>query len=298
MRQNMEFDEFADFIAGEVCGYLPEPFRGVDISLRKVMKNNGMELTGLVIGCNTGNVCPMIYLEPYFKAYKAGKDPEAILMEIAAFRVRYDFSASFDPDRITDFERARNIIVPRLVNLAKNRTVLAERPHSILTDLAVTYHIPVSIGTASVPITCSLAEKWGVGTEELHALAVRNMSRLLPGTFRGANAVVNDAREEDIAAPAPEDEPFFVLSNEHRWYGATVILDDAFMKTVADQLGSEFYILPCNVHQLLAMSADSETDAEDLKGMVATVNFMTVAPEDRLSNNVYRYIVGQGLRLA
>lgn len=51
---------------------------------------------------------------------------------------------------------------------------------------------------------------------------------------------------------------------------------------------NEIYILPSSRHEVLAIPAES-ADPNQLEEMVRTINEMEVAPQDRLSNSVYKY---------
>ena len=53
-------------------------------------------------------------------------------------------------------------------------------------------------------------------------------------------------------------------------------------------MGSDLYILPSSIHEVLAVSAE-DRDLEDLEEMVRSVNQTDVSPEEVLSDNVYKY---------
>ncbi len=296
----MKFEEFANVVVEKIREYLPETFAEASVELKTVIKNNDLKLRGITIRSEESNICPTIYLEQYFRAYEAGEEMDKILADIADVRVKNDVKDSFDVDRITDFARVKDMIVPRLVNREQNSEALAGRPYSVITDLAVTYHILLSLNkrSASTPVTNDLLKVWGVEIEELHETAVHNMVRLIPSTFRGMSAVMNALSGGKTNVLDPEDEMLFVLSNEEGWYGASAVLDDRIMKNVFEQVGKDFFVLPSSVHELLVVPRNLEMDAEQLKEMVISINESEVAPEERLSDNVYYYSFDKGLQLA
>ena len=63
----------------------------------------------------------------------------------------------------------------------QNAEYLADKPHTMVDDLAVTYHIAIGkeeSGNMSAPITDRLMEGYGVDVEQLHKLALENMDTL------------------------------------------------------------------------------------------------------------------------
>lgn len=296
----MRFEEFADIVVEKIREYLPETFAEASVELKTVIKNNDLKLTGITIRSKDSNICPTIYLEQYYKAYEAGEELDKILEDIADVRMQTDVKDSFDVDRITDFERVKEAVIPRLVNREQNSAVLEERPYSVIADLAVTYHIMLNLNkkSASTPVTNDLMKVWGIETGELHELAVRNMTRLTPGTFRGMSVVMNAMSGGKTNVLDPEDEMLFVLSNEEGWYGAAAVLDDKIMTTVVEQVGKDFFVLPSSVHEVLIVPRNLGMDVEQLKEMVTSINASEVSLEEKLSDHVYCYSVEKGLQIA
>ena len=294
----MRFDEFANVVVEKIRDYLPDTFAEAEVKLETVIKNNDLKLTGITIRREESNICPTIYLDSYYEAYKAGEEMDKILGEIADTRMKNDFEESFDADQFKDFDWVKDMIVPRLVNKEQNLKQLTERPYSAIADLAVTYHILLFNGNASTPVTNDFMKVWGIETEELHELAVRNMARLIPGTFRGMSVVMDAICGDKTDVLDPENEMLFVLSNKGGWYGAATVLDDKIMKSVVKRVGEKFYVLPSSVHELLVVPSNIGMDVGQLKEMVTSINASEVALEERLSDNVYRYSTEKGLQIA
>ena len=296
--EKMMFEQFADEVVNKVREFLPESFARATVELQSVVKNNDLKLTGILIRNAETNVCPTIYLEAFYDEYKSGEDMGHILSEIADFRMRNEVKDRFDVDQVTDFERVRGKLVPRLVRKKWNREFLEERPHRIVADLAVTYHIFLS-QEASVPVTDAMIERWGVDADALYDIALNNMPRLLPSTFEPMSAVIGglieDLEEGFPAEMAPLDDFMYILTNEQKLHGAAALLDEQMMKSVLDRFGEGFYILPSSVHEVIIIKADETTDVNTLTMMVQEVNETQVAPADRLSDHAYRYSAEEGL---
>mgnify|MGYP001230825433 FL=1 len=57
---------------------------------------------------------------------------------------------------------------------------------------------------------------------------------------------------------------------------------------LAEKLGSDLFILPSSVHEVIAISANMG-DPNELAAMVTEINMGQVALDERLSNQVYHY---------
>lgn len=303
--EKMSFDVFTKAVVEKIREYLPESFANASVELQTVVKNNDLKLTGLTIRSADSNISPTIYLEQFFEKYQAGEDMNEVLETIADIRLRNELKETFDVGQITDFDRVRGKIVPRLIGKEWNRELLAIRPHKIIADLAVTYHIMMGrdfSGVASAPITNALMESWGVDVDTLHDLAIQNMPKLLPSTFQTMSSVLASMMGEDaeelLSAMPPADEAMFILSNEQKINGAAALLDKEIMKTVIERIGKEFFVLPSSIHECIIVPATADMDVSTLVSMVREVNQSQVAPDERLSSSVYVYTEDGGLRLA
>lgn len=301
--EKMRFEQFTKEVVEKIREYLPETFATASVELQTVRKNNDLKLTGLTIRSAESNISPTIYLESFFQKYQDGEDMSSVLENIADVRLRHEVGDVFDVEQITDFERVKGKIVPRLVGTKWNEELLKDRPHTDIADLSVTYHILLGQdgdGTASVAVTNSLMDSWNTDVEELHRLALRNMPVLLPSTFQSMSEVLGSLLGDAFADEGTDtisyvDDKMFVLSNKHKVNGAAALLDPEIMQNILNRFGENFYILPSSVHEVLIVKADSDMDPDTLTAMVQDVNECQVAPDERLSDHVYRYTADEGL---
>ena len=84
-------------------------------------------------------------------------------------------------------------------------------------------------------------------------------------------------------------DPMFVATNSKKVNGAGVILYDGLLRTFAEKIGGDFYILPSSVHEVIFVPANGDIDARYLIQMVKEVNATEVSPDEVLSDNVYMY---------
>ena len=81
----------------------------------------------------------------------------------------------------------------------------------------------------------------------------------------------------------------YVLSNEEMYFGAVTIFYPGLLSVIADEFGSDLFILPSSVHECLILPCSQGIDPHALASIVRTVNETEVAEEDILSFSVYRY---------
>lgn len=293
--KRMQFDEFSNLVVERVKEFLPEQFKKANVSLQVVTKANDVKLTGLTISSFQSNVAPTIYLESFYEKYEDGEDVDAILRKIAEVRLEHEVADDFDASLVTDFDRCKHLIVPRLVSVDMNMEMLERRPHTLMDELAVFYCIHLDCckdGTASIAITNDILKMWDMDVENLHELAVNNLPSVLPSTFKGMNEVMMEMTGMEF----PEvDEKMYVLSNVQKVNGASALLDKEIMKVVIERVGTDFYILPSSLHEVLIVPADAGMDVSDLEAMVLEVNATQVNIEDRLSDHVFKYSADAGI---
>lgn len=303
----LNYDEFKQAVADNIKDYLPEKYEDSHVEVKEVIKNNNIVLDGLVVASPDSNVSPTIYLNNYYEQYKNGKDIDAVIGDIADVYIENAVDRNIDLSRIMDFESAKDHIVPKIINAEENKELLADRPHQLMDDLAVTYHIQMNQeGTVSSAVTDSLMKMYDISTEELHEIAVANLEEQMPASFRTMSDVMrelffNEALKEldgDREAamrmaegmfPPVDDGRMYVLSNEQRLNGAAVALNEKAMEMVSEQIGGDFYVLPSSLHELLIVPKSAGMELSELESMVREVNATQVEPAEKLSDHVYAY---------
>jgi len=297
----MDFDEFKEQVAKEVKRFLPEKYDNAEITLQEVTKNNDQQLTGLMIKTEDTNIAPNIYLEGYFEQYQDGKDIEDIVRNIADVRVKHEMSQDFDVSKLTDFDQVKDHIICKLVNAEMNTDYLADKPHTIVEDLAVIYAIDLggsNDGHMTAPITDRLLESYGITEQELHDIAIHNLaeSQIEFKTMRDVlvDMMFPDGIQEGdprafMLPPEEENPSMYVLSNSDKLNGAAAILDSKTMEDISEKLGGDFIVLPSSIHEVIVLPVNEDMDRQTLEAMVQDVNAGQVAPEERLSDHVYMY---------
>lgn len=310
----LTFDEFKETVKNEVKEFLPENFHTADIKLKVFEKNNNVRLTGLIIE-SACNMSPTIYIDNFYKKYQDGTDINIILQEIAKIRMEYDVTDDFDVTTVTDFNKCRKKIMPRLIGAEENSEILKVRPHIRIEDLAVTFCIDLGEnkdGLMSVPVQFELMETWNVTADQLYEIALENLTKADIGVFTPMREIlfagmlselkeICDGDEEEARRKLDQmipDNNLWVLTNKRRVNGANMLLDRSVMEDVIKEVGTDFFILPSSIHECIILPADSGMDSQQLEAMVCEVNETQVEKEERLSNSVYRYTLENGITLA
>lgn len=297
----MDFEEFKNSVAENIRDFLPEQYADADISLKEITKNNDIRLTGLMIRTEESNIAPNLYLEGYFEQYQDGRNIAGIMQDIADARVWNEVAKGFDEGRLTDFNQVKDRIICRLVNAEMNTDYLADKPHMQIEDLAVMYAIDLGDGAAghmTAPITEGLLARYGIGTEELHNIALHNLSESHI-EFKSMRDVLAEMMFPDgmpendpmAAAFLPEEETpsMYILSNAEKTNGAAAVLDSTTMEDIAEKLGGDFVVIPSSIHEVIVLPVTEGMDRQNIEDVIQIVNAEQVAPEERLSEHAYQY---------
>ena len=130
-------------------------------------KINGTVSFGIFSAGNGGGASPVVYLEPFYDAYRNGMPLEEITGQI---RKGLDGGESPDPEavRILErFETAAGRLVFRFVNADMNRELLDQVPHVRILDLAVVFYVWLGKGNGGVltaMVTREAARRKGSGS--------------------------------------------------------------------------------------------------------------------------------------
>lgn len=306
----MEYNQFLLKVQMEVQEQLGE---GVDVKIRRVIKNNDTVLEGLVVGKQQEHFAPTIYLNPYFEELKQGMEMQEIIGQIlCVYKQNADVSfGNGKVEELADFGKLREKVAYKLIQKESNQELLQEIPYVEFLDLAIVFYLILDEsrnGQMTALIHNSHMDSWGTTKEELYQLAEKNTPQLLPVQIKtmkevlkgilkenmkddlwdiGGNEMIEDLLGEDRV-------PLYILSNKRQMNGACCILYGNCLERFAAEQEADLIILPSSVHETLLMPEQEETSYEDLSHMVTEINQSEVLEEDRLSNQIYRYSRSSG----
>ena len=293
-KETMTFDDFQKIITEKVQKKLDEK---IEVKVIDVIKNNGVVLKGLTFQGDGKNISPTIYLEQFFESYLDGMELGDIADRIVdTFRVGTKRDV-FDLQSFLDFKKASKRIVFKLINYEKNRSLLEKIPHKKFLDMAVVYYYLLSneeLENATILIYNNHLEAWKIDGEELDRIAMDNTPKLLKADLRSITDVLNEMLMQkdpafcDIRLEEDSDV-MYVLSNCSKIFGAAAILYADVLKDFSRKKGTDLYILPSSVHEVIIVPKTSEMEWEKLQEMVIEVNSTQVEEIEILSDSVYCY---------
>lgn len=268
--------------------------------VKKVRKNNGVEMDGLWIQENGNHISPIIYLNPFYCCYLEGRSVEQIADDICAAYMEKEMADGFDASQFIDFSRAKLNIVFRLVNYERNRLLLKEIPHRKFLDLAVVFCFLVcnakGKGQASILIRNEHLEHWGVCEEEITRLAYQNTPQLLGYDFIGMGQILGERCLDEAGNKISHSEAgvvpeMTILTNYSRLNGAACLIYPDILREFAQKTDSNLVILPSSIHEVILIPVKEDTipDREAFCRMICEVNETQVADTEVLSDHPYFY---------
>lgn len=290
----MEYKRFIEKITEAVS---MEMGSHTEISVRQVQKNNGVVLDGLLMKRPESNLTPTIYLNSFYEEYEAGRPFVSILREIKRIYEEKSLKHSVDMTFFRDYEQIKAGIFYKLIHYEKNREFLKEVPHIPFLDLAIVFYYAMSneiMGNGNIQICNEHLPMWKVTTEELFRQAdkntqkqqkyeIKSMVQILDELFAGCPYERTEYRESE------KNIPMYVLSNQHRSYGAVSILYHHLLQDFAGELGKNLYILPSSVHEVILIPDFAYEQPGQFEKMVQEINATQLETEEVLSDSVYYY---------
>lgn len=190
-------------------------------------------------------------------------------------------------ERIIRWDRTKDMVYPCL---APRRWKKAEGKQAIykrFLDLAVYYILRAEVegGTANICVTKPIVEGWGIDMDTLDTQARGNAQKDGYTIRRIREFIGIDALD------------MYVMKNRRGLYGTAGMLDKSMLAQFADERGTDIYILPASVHELVLLPATAEWDKKDLDGTIKDANRLVVDPRDRLADHAYIYERSGGIRI-
>lgn len=283
----MDYQEFIERIAN-----LLQERMGADyeVKVTNITKNNDIRLVGVIMMRESDRISPTIYLEEPYRQYLAGTDMQEIVDKIVALYKEQVRGIDFDIDLFKEFECVRDRIFYKVINYEKNRKLLDDVPYFRWCDLAVVFYYAVeakSMGRASILIHKNHLTMWAQTSDVLYQVAQRNMRQYMPELLLPMYELVEEIT--GVKLEQADGVSMYVLTNQAKLNGASVMLYSDKIKELADRLQSDLIILPSSVHEVLLLPDDHEQKYDFYRQMVEEVNATQVEPEEILSYNLYRY---------
>lgn len=122
-----------------------------------------------------------------------------------------------------------------------------------------------------------------------HSIALTNLEKQEP-VIKTIKEVLESKLGLDIFSEAIMPIVPYILSNENNHYGASQMLLKRSLMKVSKLIGNGgwYYILPSSIHEVICVPTNVG-DEMDFIQMVRQVNEEQVLPEERLSDDIFRF---------
>lgn len=300
-------ETFTKYVMKNLLSFMPDEYQDCKLQIRKVPKVNEV-LTGVVIvpkAKKKSFVSPTFYIERMYEQYTQSGDLEGTMRKQAEYLE--ESKKCLPPETKlmmmgSDLIRT-DMVVFQLVNAAANAEMLKICPHRDFGCLAAVYRIIVSIDNAGVSgflVTNDIAEVENWSEEYLYELAKTNTPKIFPFTVERIEDTMmrmmkrwgnTDTRKEIFPDydTIPTEQRTFVISNKYEFFGANVLMFPEEIRKVAEQIGTDVYVLPSSVHDVVVLSDKAFTEKNKLIGLVKSTNADHVRPQDRLADLMWKY---------
>ena len=205
-----------------------------------------------------------------------------------------------------NLELIKNNIIFRLITkkefdriIKQSETIKDEFPYRKWNDLYLIYKSMLPDTSEDLVTTMLISNRimkhLKLTEEELFQFAKTNTVKrtgiitkpLLSNIFDLGNEM---STKTDIWNFSDDTSDSTILSNRNLMNGAALILCDEVMDKVVEHYKvNVLYILPSSIHEVIIIPDSDSVDVKYLKNMVYEINRSTVAPEERLSDHVYKY---------
>ena len=295
----MNRKEFYEYVKDNVKEYLPESYKDAEIKLQEVEKNNGLKLTGITIPNGDQRIVPTVYLDSLYQEYIHGKDVDSCVGDVADMRIEAQGKAEFFdmgvPD-ILDYEKMKNKLQVRICDKEWKTDRLADKVVTEHGDFAAYYAVNLEEngeGISSIPVTVSLMNEWGVSVEQIQADAMMadknrgvqlvDMTQIIESMIFGGTPknLLNEKLDMETV-----ENPMFCLTNESKLNGASLLLQEDIRKQIGECLGSDYFVIPSSVHEVLILPDNGIFQVPELNAMVQKVNETQVERQEQLSDKV------------
>lgn len=287
-------ETFQDIVMENLMDYMPDQYQNMKFEKANVNKVNVAKI-GLQLvpsASETGvRICPVFYVDEIYDFYKETEATiDTVLNYIANQYVNAMDEAPISVENLIlnyDEDFIKEHVICELVNAAANEKLLEDLPHRIFHGLAVIYVVLLDdSGKTTIKVSNPMVERFNLSEEQLYSCALANIRRL--ADVRSLSDAINEMMGGGIINPSDGEPMLYLICNSIRLFGASTILIEEKLYELAEELGSDLYLIPSSIHEMLAISSE-ETSPDFLASMIMMTNTTQVEPEERLSNSVYQY---------
>ena len=262
----------------------------IEVITQQVSKNNDVIKTGVMLKSKDNNIAPVFYIDDLIAQ---GWNADEIAVYICkSYRQNDGEDLQYVTALMTDYERISEMFIVQLINRKMNESVLMDIPYMpFLEDLAVIVLVNLEKNLqecATIKVTNRMLELWNVSFEEIYHKAYLNLTKE-QAVVKSIAEILNDMGCNDV--DGLENIPMYILTNETKVHGATMILRESLLQDLARKFDSDLMILPSSLHEVIIVPTRSlfSFSEREMNKMVQEVNQTQVDDIDILSDHVYLY---------
>lgn len=295
---------FAEGVAKDIRNFLPAKYENAEFQVMQMNKNNGVQMVGVQVRLQEENVCPVVYVEPFFNEIRLGEPVEKVMNEIArcmeeAGNVPF-LHSGINP---MDYDSVKEHLAVMLVNTPANKRMLQEMPHENMEDLSAICYVDFPVesndGKATMKVKNEHLKMWNVDAKEMFRQArantqpvntpiLQSMDEMLLSIFNEEGHATN-LLDENVDFGLRSHDMLYALTNVEKQYGASMITQPEVLNKLEQLFPEGFYVLPSSVHEVLIVPDNGEMEPKMLGEMVREVNKNEVERQEVLSDRVYSY---------
>ena len=144
----------------------------------------------------------------------------------------------------------------------------------------------------SLPITEEMLIEWGVAAEEVFEKGIANIEYTIKGMYETLKESMfpNGIPDDPIAQMMlpPMEETMWVVSTANKINGAVAIIKAK--EELNKRFPNGYIVLPSSVHEVIVVSYNVVMSDNVLRDMVTEINAGVVGEDDRLTNNIYKFV--------
>lgn len=290
----MEYEAFKKRITDGIIRYLPKKYADASVKVENRLTLNGVRQDCLTIE-QKGWAGQWFLLEAYYQQAEDGRKMRDIMKAIAtghqaSVRPMADYMDSF-----LDYGMLQQEIYVMACDARQNQEMLEKIPHELYGDIALVYQINRNVIVDHVDrrfVTNGMLKVWGISMEELNRTAWENMRHNMPPSFNDIMPYVYEREEPETDRSrwkVTEEGKLFFVTDRYRYNGAVYMFDSELMGEIADLLGSDLYVCPTSIDEVIVTSVREKEIAERMTRAASEVNEVELSPDKFLSGKVYRF---------
>lgn len=275
----------------------------IEIITSKIVKQNDTSLTAICLKPTDSTIGTNYYVEELFKRYESGSTIPEIAKDILLHHKNSSFLANnllIKPfiTQLSSYECIKNNLTVRLLNLKANRNYLSDKVFKPYLKMNASHEFAISL-CISIPdsnddehgiitVNQQLRNMWDVTDEELFEIALLNTEKKYSCTIRSMFDVLTNLGDDSINN-LPNLPSMYVMTNNVSLHGSATLLYTNSLKSFADELDSDFYIIPSSVHEVILIPTDETIDVSEIQDTITEVNRTAIAHSEFLSNQLLYY---------